>query len=68
MPDWIETERARGELALMTPQERAASPAPIPMQEVAGVVVAFVSDDALAGRVIVLLGGEPARLLDPVEG
>jgi NAD(P)-dependent dehydrogenase (short-subunit alcohol dehydrogenase family) len=68
VPDWIATERARAELARMTPEQRDAAPAPIPMEDVAAAVVAFVRDDALAGRVMVLRGGEPPRLLDPVEG
>jgi NAD(P)-dependent dehydrogenase (short-subunit alcohol dehydrogenase family) len=68
VPDWIATERARAELARMTPEQRDAAPAPIAMEDVAAAVVAFVRDDALAGRVMVLRGGEPPRLLDPVEG
>jgi NAD(P)-dependent dehydrogenase (short-subunit alcohol dehydrogenase family) len=68
VPDWIATERARAELARMTPEQRDAAPVPIPMEDVAAAVVAFVRDDALAGRVMVHRGGEPPRLLDPVEG
>jgi NAD(P)-dependent dehydrogenase (short-subunit alcohol dehydrogenase family) len=65
VPDWIATERAREELARMTPVERAVTPAPRPPEEVAEAVVDFVRDEDLAGRVLVMWPGEPARLLDP---
>jgi NAD(P)-dependent dehydrogenase (short-subunit alcohol dehydrogenase family) len=65
VPDWIETERAREELARMTPAERAAAPTPLPPHAVPDAVVAFIRDDALAGRVMLLLPGVPPRLLDP---
>ena len=64
-PDWIATERAREELSRMTPAERAAAPTPRSPEEVADAVVEFVRDDDLAGRVMVMWPGEPARLLDP---
>lgn len=57
VPDWIETERAREELAAMTAAKRAAAPRPIPMDEVADAVVECIRDDALAGHVIVLRPG-----------
>lgn len=65
VPDWILTERAERELARMSAAERAAAPVPLPMDEVADAVVAFARDESLAGRVCVLRGGEPARLLAP---
>jgi NAD(P)-dependent dehydrogenase (short-subunit alcohol dehydrogenase family) len=67
VPDWIATERAQIELAGMTARERADLPTPIPMEEIADAVVRFVRDDTLAGRVMVLLGGEPPRLIDPAR-
>jgi NAD(P)-dependent dehydrogenase (short-subunit alcohol dehydrogenase family) len=54
VPDWILTERAREELARMSAAERAAAPAPIPVDAVAAAVVALIADDSAAGRVIVL--------------
>jgi NAD(P)-dependent dehydrogenase (short-subunit alcohol dehydrogenase family) len=63
VPDWIATERAQTELAAMTERERAELPTPVPMDDVADAVVHFIRDDALAGRVLVLRGGEPPRLL-----
>jgi NAD(P)-dependent dehydrogenase (short-subunit alcohol dehydrogenase family) len=65
VPDWIATDRAREELARMTPALRAATPAPLPPEEVAGAVVQLVRDEDLTGRVLVMWPGEPARLLDP---
>ena len=63
VPDWILTERAQQELREMTDAERAAAPIPIPMDDVADAVIRFIEDDSLEGRVIVLAGGEPPRLL-----
>jgi NAD(P)-dependent dehydrogenase (short-subunit alcohol dehydrogenase family) len=65
VPDWIETERARAELACMTPAERAAAPVPLPPEAVPEAVVALLRDDGLAGRVMVLRPGEAPRLLEP---
>jgi NAD(P)-dependent dehydrogenase (short-subunit alcohol dehydrogenase family) len=64
VPDWIATERAQIELGGLTTRERADLPTPVPMQDVAGAVVRFVRDDTLAGRVMVLLGDNPPRLID----
>jgi NAD(P)-dependent dehydrogenase (short-subunit alcohol dehydrogenase family) len=64
VPDWILTERAQEELARMTPAQRADAPTPVPMAEVADAVIDLARDDSLAGRVVVLRGGEPRRLLD----
>jgi NAD(P)-dependent dehydrogenase (short-subunit alcohol dehydrogenase family) len=63
-PDWLATERAVAELAGMTQEARSATPAPIPLEEVADAVVECIGDDRMAGRVMVLCRGEPRRLLD----
>jgi NAD(P)-dependent dehydrogenase (short-subunit alcohol dehydrogenase family) len=63
VPDWIATERGQGELARMSPVERAAAPMQVPMADIAAAVIAFVHDDDLAGRVVLLRGGEPRRFL-----
>src|ERR671922_1895309 len=65
VPDWIETERAKEELARMTAEERASRPTPLPPELVADAVVALIRDDELAARALVLWGDEPPRLLDP---
>jgi NAD(P)-dependent dehydrogenase (short-subunit alcohol dehydrogenase family) len=54
VPGWILTERARDELAAMTPEERAEAPTPIPAEEIAAAVVDLIADDQSAGRVVVL--------------
>lgn len=63
VPDWIATDRARGELERMTAAERVAAGPLVPMADVAAAVIAFIHDDDLAGRVVVLRGGEPRRFL-----
>jgi NAD(P)-dependent dehydrogenase (short-subunit alcohol dehydrogenase family) len=63
-PDWIGTDRALRELAAMTAAQRTAVPDPIPMTQFTDAVVELIRDDALDGRVLVLLPGQPARLLD----
>jgi hypothetical protein len=67
VPDWILTERARAEIAAMTEAERAAAPKPLPMQDVADAIIRLIRDEALAGRVLVLRGGAPPRLLAAEE-
>jgi NAD(P)-dependent dehydrogenase (short-subunit alcohol dehydrogenase family) len=64
VPDWIGTERAAGEFAAMSETERASTPAPIPMDEVVGAVLRLVTDEGLAGRVMVLRPGKPGYLID----
>jgi NAD(P)-dependent dehydrogenase (short-subunit alcohol dehydrogenase family) len=63
VPDWIATERGKGELARMSPAERAAAPRQVPMEEIADTVVELARDDDLAGRVVLLRGGELRRFL-----
>ena len=63
VPDWIATDRAHGELERMTAAERREAGPLVPMADVAAAVAAFVHDDGLAGRVVVLRGGRPRRFL-----
>ena len=65
VPDWVATERAQGELAAMTPEQRAAAPRPIPLSDLADAVVRLVRDDGLDGAVLVLRPGREAELLEP---
>ena len=53
-PGWILTERAQAELDAMTPEQRAAAPPLITMEDVATAVVRLIADDALNHRVVVL--------------
>jgi NAD(P)-dependent dehydrogenase (short-subunit alcohol dehydrogenase family) len=63
VPDWIATDRAHGELERMTAAERKSAGPLVPMADVAAAVIAFVHDDDLAGRVVLLRGGRPRRFL-----
>jgi NAD(P)-dependent dehydrogenase (short-subunit alcohol dehydrogenase family) len=63
VPDWIETARARGELAAMTPEERAAQAPLVDPAELADAVVELVRDESLCGRAVLLPRGEPRRFL-----
>ncbi len=63
VPDWIGLDRAHAELAAMSPARRAAAPPLIPPADVAATVVRLVTDDSLAGRVVVLAGGAEPLLL-----
>ena len=67
VPDWVLTDRARGELAAMTPDERAAAGPLVALDDLAEAVVTLIRDETLAGRVLVLRGGAPPRLLAPQE-
>jgi NAD(P)-dependent dehydrogenase (short-subunit alcohol dehydrogenase family) len=53
-PGWILTERAREELAAMTPRERAAAPEAIPLDTVLDAVMRLITDDALNHQVVEL--------------
>jgi NAD(P)-dependent dehydrogenase (short-subunit alcohol dehydrogenase family) len=63
VPDWIGTDRARAELAAMSPAERAAAPPLLDPDDIARQVIALARDESAAGRVMVMRGGEPPRLL-----
>jgi NAD(P)-dependent dehydrogenase (short-subunit alcohol dehydrogenase family) len=66
-PDWVGTDAVRKRIAAMTTEERAAVPEVIvEPEEVADAVVGLARDETLRGRVVVLFGGRPPRLL-PVE-
>jgi NAD(P)-dependent dehydrogenase (short-subunit alcohol dehydrogenase family) len=68
VPDWLGTERAIEEYAGLTPEERAANPPPIPLEEVADAVLELAGDESLAGRVMVLDREEPRRRLLDAAG
>lgn len=63
VPNWIGLERAEAEVAAMSPEQRAELPPLIPPAEVAAAVSDFIIDESLTGRVAVLEGGRPRRLL-----
>jgi NAD(P)-dependent dehydrogenase (short-subunit alcohol dehydrogenase family) len=63
VPDWIGLDRAHAELAAMSPAERASAPPFVDPDDVAETVLWLARDDSLAGRVVVMRGGEPRRFL-----
>ena len=63
VPDWILTERAKGELDAMTPEARAAEAPLVDPVDLADAVVELITDDAMCGRVVLLARGEPRRML-----
>jgi NAD(P)-dependent dehydrogenase (short-subunit alcohol dehydrogenase family) len=63
VPGWIGLERAEAEVAAMSPEQRAELPPLIPPEEVAAAVSDLITDDSLSGRIAVLEGGVPRRLL-----
>jgi NAD(P)-dependent dehydrogenase (short-subunit alcohol dehydrogenase family) len=67
VPHWIATEHVLRTIAGMTPEERARVPERLnDPGEIADVVLRFVRDDSLAGRVIVCPCGAAPRLIEPV--
>jgi NAD(P)-dependent dehydrogenase (short-subunit alcohol dehydrogenase family) len=67
-PGWVETDAVRASLAKTSAEERAGMdfpPPPVLIQpeQIAELVLVFVRDDSLAGRVVVWPDGEPWRLL-----
>jgi NAD(P)-dependent dehydrogenase (short-subunit alcohol dehydrogenase family) len=63
VPDWVATERAEQELAELSADERAATPALIPLDTLTDTVVSLVERDDLAGRVMLLLPERPPELV-----
>jgi NAD(P)-dependent dehydrogenase (short-subunit alcohol dehydrogenase family) len=63
VPDWIGLDRAKAELAAMTPEERAAAPTMVDPSDIAKTVLDLACDESLAGRVVVMRGGEPPQFL-----
>jgi NAD(P)-dependent dehydrogenase (short-subunit alcohol dehydrogenase family) len=71
-PGWVETEAVHKSVARMSAEERVQLDFPPPAvliqpEQIAELVVMFVRDESLAGRVLVWPDGEPWRLL-PVVG
>jgi NAD(P)-dependent dehydrogenase (short-subunit alcohol dehydrogenase family) len=67
VPHWIATEHVLRTIAGMSREERSHVPEQLnDPEEIADIVVRFVRDDELSGRVIVCPCGEPPRLLEPL--
>jgi 3-oxoacyl-[acyl-carrier protein] reductase len=66
VPHWIGTPHIRAVVAGMTPEERKTWAVPdvlLEPEEVAAGALRLATDEGLAGRVLVLYGGEPPRLV-----
>jgi NAD(P)-dependent dehydrogenase (short-subunit alcohol dehydrogenase family) len=63
VPHWIGLERAHAELAAMSAEERAAAPPFVEPPAIADIVAELACDESLAGRVVVMRGGEEPELL-----
>lgn len=59
-PDWVDTPSGSW---LMTPEELAKLPPTLSPDEITDAVVDLIRDETLAGRVVVLRGGEPPRAI-----
>jgi NAD(P)-dependent dehydrogenase (short-subunit alcohol dehydrogenase family) len=66
VPAWIASEEVKEFWEGLTPQQREQYSAPevlLTLDEVADAVLELITDDNLAGRVMVLWNGEPRRLI-----
>lgn len=66
VPDWVATEEVTAAIAAMTPEERDEWKVPavlVSLGTIAEAVVRLITDEALAGRVLVCWCGEPPRLI-----
>jgi NAD(P)-dependent dehydrogenase (short-subunit alcohol dehydrogenase family) len=66
-PSLTDTPSSRRDLASMTPAQRAGTPPAMPADEIADAVVIMLTDETLAGRIMVCRHEEPRRVLLPVS-
>jgi NAD(P)-dependent dehydrogenase (short-subunit alcohol dehydrogenase family) len=62
-PDLVDTPASRRSRARLTAAELAALPPVLTPSDIADAAMAFLNDDALAGRIMVCRGGESSHLL-----
>lgn len=67
-PGLVDTPASRRSRGRMTPTELAALPPVLTPADIAAAAMDFLTDDALAGRIMVCRGGEPSRLLPLTDG
>jgi NAD(P)-dependent dehydrogenase (short-subunit alcohol dehydrogenase family) len=66
VPHWIGTDHIMAVIAEMTPQQRrdfAVPPILLTLEEVADAVVRLATDERLAGRLMICVGGQPPRII-----
>jgi NAD(P)-dependent dehydrogenase (short-subunit alcohol dehydrogenase family) len=66
-PSLTDTPSSRRDRASMTPTQRATVPPALPAHEIADAVVVMLTDETLAGRVMVCRHEKPRRVLLPVS-
>lgn len=67
VPDWVATEEVRAYWDALTPEERKERGVPevlTSVDEIADAVVQLLTDETLAGRVMVWWNGQPRRLIE----
>ena len=64
VPQWIETDEVKQEIAALSQQARANVPRLLKPSQVADAVIELVEDDTLAGRTLVMWCEEVPRLID----
>ncbi|MBA3718389.1 MAG: SDR family oxidoreductase, partial [Actinobacteria bacterium] len=65
-PDWVLTGAVERTVASMTEEERRQVPGLVPVEEIAGLIVRLVTDESLAGRVMVRWADEEGERLLPL--
>ncbi len=66
VPDWVATEEVKAYWDTLTPQQRKEQGVPdvlTPVEEIADAVVELITDETLAGRVMILWSGQPRRVI-----
>jgi NAD(P)-dependent dehydrogenase (short-subunit alcohol dehydrogenase family) len=67
-PGLVDTPASRRSRGRMTPPELAALPPVLAPADIAAAAMEFLTDDTLAGRIMLCRGGEPGRLLPLTDG
>jgi NAD(P)-dependent dehydrogenase (short-subunit alcohol dehydrogenase family) len=66
VPDWVASPEVKAYFETLTPEQRKRGGVPdvlTSLEEIADAVVELVSDDKLAGRVMIWWSGQPRRLI-----
>lgn len=66
-PDWVDTPSSRRNRATMTPEELGHLPQILASSEVADAVAALAKDPGSTGRIVLLRGGLPPRVLPATD-